>query len=191
MRKIFDDDIEKCLLVLRKGGLILYPTDTIWGIGCDATNANAVEKIFHLKKRADEKAMIILIASEKEVLKYAAHPDPEVFDYLKKQLRPTTVIYDGAIGLADNLTGKDGSIAMRICNDEFCKDLIKRFRKPIVSTSANISGQAPPKIFTEISEEIMNDVDHIVAYRQDDTTIAGPSSVIKWNKDGTITIIRS
>lgn len=190
MQKEFENDIEACLSALKSGGLILYPTDTIWGIGCDATNADAVDKIFRLKKRADEKAMIILIASEKDVIKYAAHPHPGVIDHLKKQVRPTTVIYDGAIGLADNLTGKDGSIAMRICRDEFCKDLIKRFRKPIVSTSANISGQSSPKIFADIAGEIKSGVDYIVKYRQDDVTVAEPSSIIKWNKDGTIHVIR-
>jgi L-threonylcarbamoyladenylate synthase len=177
----FENDIEQCLEVLRKGGLILYPTDTVWGIGCDATNAAAVEKVYALKQRPDEKAMIVLVADERDVLQYTASPDLAVFDYLGKSKKPTTVIYDGAIGLADNLTGNDGSIAIRICNEPFCKQLIKRFRKPIVSTSANISGDAPAIVFTEISEAIKQGVDYIVQYRQDDRTIAQPSSVIKWN----------
>jgi L-threonylcarbamoyladenylate synthase len=185
----FEDDIQNCLTVLKSGGLILYPTDTVWGIGCDATDPKAVEKIFRLKKRPDEKAMIVLVAEEKDVLKYVAGADLQVFDYLQQQTRPTTVVYDGAIGLADNLIGKDGSIAIRICNDPFCKHLIKRFRKPIVSTSANISGKSVAKLFPDITNEIKNGVDYIVQYRQDDTTIASPSSVIKWD-NGKISILR-
>ena len=186
----FEKDILNCLEVLRSGGLILYPTDTIWGIGCDATNARAVEKIYTLKRRSDEKSMIILVAGEKEILQYVANPDLSVFDWLKKTSRPTTVIYEGAIGLADNLAAADGTIAIRICDERFCKQLIKRFRKPIVSTSANISGQASPENFSEIGDEIKNGVDYIVQYRRDDLSIAEPSSVIKWEKDGTMTVIR-
>ena len=146
MEENFIDDIEQCIATLRSGGIILYPTDTVWGIGCDATNEKAVEKIFQLKKRPDEKAMIVLVADEKDVLKYVANADLRVFDYLQQNPKPVTVVYDGAIGLADNLIATDGSVAMRICNDTFCKHLIKRFRKPIVSTSANISGQPVAKI---------------------------------------------
>ena len=185
----FENDIQKCLAALKNGGIILYPTDTIWGIGCDATDTKAVEKIFQLKKRADEKAMIVLVADEREIMKYTANPDLRVFDYLQQHSKPVTVVYDGAIGLADNLIAKDGSVALRICKDIFCKHLIKRFRKPIVSTSANISGQLAPKLFAEITSDIKSAVDYIVNYRQDDKTIAIPSTLIKWNK-GTITIIR-
>ncbi len=185
----FEKDIEQCLKVLKDGGLILYPTDTVWGIGCDATNADAVEKIYTLKKRPDEKAMIVLVADEREVLQHVASPDLQVFDYLQEAKKPTTVIYEGAIGLADNLVAKDGSIAIRICNEDFCRHLIKRFRKPIVSTSANISGELPAKLFSDISEEIKKGTDYIVNYRQNDKTLAAPSSVIKWN-NGVVTIIR-
>ncbi len=122
----------------------LYFTQQIpvWGIGCDATNTVAVEKIFRLKKRPDEKAMIVLVADERDIIKYVANPDLRVFEYLEKQSKPVTVVYDGAIELADNLVGKDGTIAIRICKETFCKHLIKRFRKPIVSTSANSIGAA-------------------------------------------------
>lgn len=185
----FEKDIEQCLQVLREGGLILYPTDTVWGIGCDATNAAAVEKVYQLKKRPDEKAMIVLVADEREVLQYVAAPDLQVFDYLEQTTKPTTVIYEGAIGLADNLVAEDGSIAIRICNEDFCRHLIKRFRKPIVSTSANFSGQPTAKLFTDITEEIKAGVNYVVRYRQDDTTIAAPSSLIKWD-NGAVTIIR-
>ncbi len=185
----FEKDIEQCLKVLQEGGLILYPTDTVWGIGCDATNAKAVEKIYALKQRPDEKAMIVLLADEREILKYVAAPDLSVFDYLETTLKPTTVIYDGAIGFADNLIGEDGTIAIRICKEEFCRNLIKRFRKPIVSTSANIAGNPTPKIFKEIDEKIKNNVDYGVTYRQNDEAIAQPSSVIKWN-NGKVQILR-
>ena len=185
----FEKDIEKCLKVLKADGLILYPTDTVWGIGCDATNEKAIKKIYELKKRSDEKAMIVLVADEKDIMQHVAAPDLSLFDYLDKTTRPTTVVYDGALGFADNLVAKDGSIAIRICKDEFCRQLIKRFRKPIVSTSANISGMPAPKFFKEISDEIKNGVDHIVQYKQQDETSAQPSSLIKWN-NGNVAILR-
>ncbi len=185
----FEKDIEQCLVTLKAGGIILYPTDTVWGIGCDATNPDAVEKIYRLKQRSDQKAMIVLLADESGILKYTASPDLQVFDHLAKTIKPTTVIYDHAIGLAENLIGKDGSIAIRICKDEFCKHLLKRFRKPIVSTSANISGHPVPKTFTEIEKKIIEGVDYVVKHRQDDKTIAEPSSVIKW-KNGVVTVLR-
>ena len=190
MPEDFSHDIEQCIVTLREGGVILYPTDTLWGIGCDATNAKAVERILQLKRRPDEKAMIVLVADEKDVLKYVAHADLRVFDYLHQNPKPVTVVYEGAIGLADNLIGKDGTVAIRICNDIFCKHLIKRLRKPIVSTSANISGAPFPKLFAEITGEIKNAVDYIVKYRQDDKTIAEPSSVVRWNKDASVTVLR-
>ena len=188
--KIFENDIKQCLQTLQNGGLILYPTDTIWGIGCDATNEEAVEKIFTLKKRAEEKTMIILVASEKDILKYVTSPGPHIFDYLDKIIKPTTVIYENATGIARNIISKDGSAGIRICRDEFCKQLIKRFRRPVVSTSANLSGSTAPALFSGISEEIKKGVDYIVEYRREDITVAAPSSVIKWNKDGSVTVLR-
>ena len=185
----FEEDISKCLEVLRKGALILYPTDTVWGIGCDATNEKAVERIYKLKKRSDEKAMIVLVADERDIMQYVAAPDLSLFDHLEKIVKPTTVVYDGALGFADNLVANDGSIAIRICKDDFCRQLIKRFRKPIVSTSANISGMPAPKFFKEISDEIKRGVDHIVQYRQNDETPAQPSALIKWN-NGKIIVLR-
>lgn len=167
----------------------MYPTDTVWGIGCDATNAESVDKIYKLKQRPDEKAMIVLVADERQVLQHVAAPDLQVFDYLQETNKPTTVIYTGAIGLAENIIADDGSIAIRICNDEFCKHLIKRFRQPIVSTSANISGESAAKLFTGISNEIKNGVDYIVNYRQDEKSSAEPSSVIRW-ENGIAIIIR-
>jgi L-threonylcarbamoyladenylate synthase len=185
----FEKDIELCLHALRGGGIILYPTDTIWGIGCDATNEKAVERIYKLKKRSDNKAMIVLVTEQREVLQYVANPDIRVFDYLDTVTKPTTVIYKGAIGLAENVVGKDGSIAMRICQDEFCRQLIKRLRKPLVSTSANISAKPIANVYDEIGIEIKIGVDYIVTHRQDDKEPAAPSSLIKWEK-GQATIIR-
>lgn len=185
------DDIEQCVAVLRKGGLILYPTDTIWGIGCDATNAEAVQKIFAVKKRAESKSMIVLLADERDILKYTSQPNPHIFDFLKTTKKPTTVIYEGAIGLAANLIHVDGTAAIRLVKEPFCKHLIKRFRKPIVSTSANISGELSPNFFSEINEEIKIKVDYVVRYRQDDATIQQPSAIVKWNKNGEPEFIRS
>src|SRR5688500_15980301 len=143
----FEQDIDHCLKVLEQGGIILYPTDTIWGIGCDATNEEAVLKIFNLKERPLTQSMIILVADEKDILQYITNPNPHVFDYLKTVTRPTTIIYEGATGLAENVIHQDGTVAMRLVHDKFCRTLLKRFRKPIVSTSANISGDPAPKIF--------------------------------------------
>jgi L-threonylcarbamoyladenylate synthase len=188
---LFSTDIEECIKVLQAGGLILYPTDTIWGIGCDATNENAVAKIYNLKKRADEKSMIILLADEKNLPGYITQPSTIIFDYIKGVHKPTTVIYEGAKNLAKNLINKDGSIAIRIVKDNFCQQLINRFKKPIVSTSANISGYPPPTIFTDIDSAIKNGVHYIVQHRQNDLIPTGPSAIIKWNSDGTLRIIRS
>jgi L-threonylcarbamoyladenylate synthase len=184
----FENDILNCLQVLKAGGLILYPTDTIWGIGCDATNSSAVKKIYELKNRPDKKSMIVLVSSEKEILKYVSQLDLQVFDFLKVTQKPTTVIYDGCIGLADDLVGEDGSVAIRISGDEFCKHLIRRFRKPIVSTSANISGASFPRKFSDISNQIKSGVDYVVHYRQHDDTISQPSTLIKWQKGKVITL---
>lgn len=186
----FAHDIDHCLKVLQGGGLILYPTDTIWGIGCDATNATAVNRVFNLKQRPEAKSMIILLADEKELMQYVANIDLQVFDYLAKAKKPTTVIYDGAIGLADNVINADGTVAIRIVKDPFCKHLIKRFRKPIVSTSANISGDPSPAIFSDIMPVIWQGVDYIVQHRQKETTPHAASAIIKWNKDGSVTVIR-
>ena len=184
------NDIEKCLEVLQNGGIILYPTDTIWGLGCDATNEAAVAKIYKLKKRAEEKSMIVLLAADKDLIQYITEPDLSALDYLHTTTKPTTVIYDGATGLAENVINRDGTVAIRITKDAFCKHLIKRFKKPIVSTSANVSGDQSPTQFSFITTEIKNGVDYIVQHRQNDLTPAVPSAIIRWNKDGTIAVIR-
>jgi L-threonylcarbamoyladenylate synthase len=185
----FEKDIEKCLDALKAGDLILYPTDTVWGIGCDATNEKAVEKIYKLKRRSDEKAMIVLVADERDIMQHVAAPDLSLFEYLDKTTKPTTVVYEGALGFADNIVASDGSIAIRICKDDFCRQLIKRSRRPVVSTSANISGMPAPKTFKEITDEIKNGVDYVVEYKRQDETSAQPSSLIKWN-NGKVIVLR-
>ena len=185
----FLPDIDRCLEVLQAGGVILYPTDTVWGLGCDATNAVAVEKIFAIKQRPEAKSLIVLLADERDVLQYVAAPDLQVFDYLDTVTKPTTVIYDGIIGLAENILAGDGSAGIRIVKEPFCKHLIKRFRKPIVSTSANISGDLTPANFAAIPASITSAVDYIVQYRQSATGTAQPSAIIKWN-NGNVVVIR-
>ena len=186
----FETEIEHCLAVLEQGGTILYPTDTVWGIGCDATNPAAVQKIYDIKDRPEKKSMIVLLADEKDLLKYVANPEPQVFSFLKTVSKPTTIIYDGAIGLADNLVHPNGSIGIRIVQDKFCRHLLKRFRKPLVSTSANLSGDPTPKRFSEILNHIITNVDYVVNYRQDDDSEAQASAVVKLNRDGTPNYIR-
>lgn len=185
----FEEDIKKCVEVLQAGGTILYPTDTVWGIGCDATNAEAVKKVYELKRRDDSKALIVLVATERDVMQYTAAVDLSLFDYLENTTRPTTVIYEYGLGFAENLVAADGSIAIRICNEAFCKALIRRFGKPIVSTSANISGEPAAPYFSSISDTIKKGVDYVVTYRQEDNQPTQPSSIIRW-KDGTVDVIR-
>lgn len=186
----FQTDIERCLTTLQTGGLILYPTDTIWGIGCDATRPQAVKKIFGLKQREETKGLIVLMADERDLLKYTSRPDPRIFDFLHTVKKPTTIIYEDPIGLADNLAAPDNTIGIRVIDESFCKHLIKRFRKPIVSTSANISGRPAPACFAEIEDELRLKVDYVVKYRQTDNSPAQPSAVVKWNKDGTFAVLR-
>ena len=182
------DEVNRAFEVLKEGGLILYPTDTIWGIGCDATNAAAVKKVYEIKNRPQTKSMIVLVADEKDILQHVANPDITVFEYLQQTQKPTTVIYPNALGLADNLIGSDGSIAIRIVQDDFCRHLIKRFRKPIVSTSANIFEHPAPVSFKEIVHYIKQAVDYIVEYRQDDDSPQTASSIIRWQQNSPVVI---
>ncbi|MFT4203692.1 MAG: L-threonylcarbamoyladenylate synthase [Chitinophagaceae bacterium] len=189
MNEDFTNDLDACVDVLRNGGIILYPTDTVWGLGCDATNAEAVEKIIHLKRRPAHKSFVTLLADERDLVQYVAAPDLGVFDYLEKQERPTTIVYEHALGLADNVLADDGSVAIRITKDGFCKKIVKRLRRPIVSTSANLSGEPAPAIFNEISPVIVNGVDYAVQYRRDDNSRAQPSKIIQW-ENGEVKILR-
>lgn len=183
-------DIDNCLTVLQNGGLILYPTDTVWGIGCDATNAAAVEKIYRLKNRNKDKSMIILLAEEKDILQYTDQQHLTIYDYIKGIVKPATVIYSQAKNLPANLINEDGTIGIRIVKDIFCKKLIQQFGKPIVSTSSNISGYPPPGFFMDIDISIKNGVDYIVQHRQDDEVPGVPSTVIRMQDDGSFTIVR-
>lgn len=184
------NDIEACLKVLREGGIILYPTDTIWGIGCDATNAAAVSKIYALKNRNEEKSMIILLDDEKKIIKYSDQEQLTIFDYIKGIANPVTIIYNEAKNLAENLINKDGSIGIRVVKDTFCRQLIREFGKPVVSTSSNVSGYPPPAIFNDIDIKMKNGVDYIVQHRQDEDVPGRPSTVIKLNEDGSFAVIR-
>ena len=183
-------DIEECLKVLQNGGIILYPTDTIWGIGCDATNANAIQKIYQLKNREEKKSMIILVSDGEMLKKFVKNPSAKILDYLAQQLKPTTAIFENAMNLPFILIGEDKTIAIRITKDEFCNSLIRKFKKPIISTSANISQEKFPQNFTEIVAPIKNGVDYIVQHRQNDFSKNVPSSIIKIDKEGNYTTIR-
>jgi L-threonylcarbamoyladenylate synthase len=182
-------EINKALEILNAGGLLLYPTDTIWGIGCDATNAAAIKRIYRLKQRDDAKSLIILLAEAKDIFKYVANPHPDIVGMISTFDRPTTVIYEQAIGLPDNLVNQDGSIAIRVTKDPFCKSLVKRLKKPLVSTSANISGQASPGSFAEIAQEIKDGVDYIADHRKEEKNAAA-SRILRIKTDGSIDIIR-
>lgn len=184
------EDIDKALDILYNGGLILYPTDTIWGIGCDATNEEAVAKIYDLKRRSDNKALITLIDNPIKLDYYLKQTPELAWDLIELTENPLTIIYDDARNLASNLIGEDGSIAIRVTAEKFSNELCKRFRKAIVSTSANISGEPSPLNFNDISDTIKDGVDYIIKYRQDDTTQKKASSIIKLGNDSQIKIIR-
>lgn len=184
------NDIKKAVEVLKNGGVILYPTDTIWGIGCDATNPEAVARIYKIKQREDSKSMLVLMENPALLERYVNDVPEIAWDLVEISTTPLTVIYPGAKNLANNLIAEDGSIGIRFTKEEFTTKLLQRFRRPIVSTSANISGQKSPAFFDEISEEIKSQVDYIVEYRQDDINPAQPSSIIKLWPGGRIDIIR-
>ena len=186
-----EPDISNCIKTLCEGGTILYPTDTVWGIGCDALNEQAVNKVFDIKDRPKHKSLVVLLAEPKDILQYVANPHPDIIDILENFDRPTTVVYDGALEFPENAINDNGTIAIRVTNDPFCKALIKRLRRPIISTSANISGQPTPQTFGDISETIKQRVDYIVAYRQEDNEIKAPSRLVKINDDGSLEILRA
>ena len=186
----YNEEIKKAVEVMRNGGVILYPTDTIWGIGCDATNEEAVKKVYEIKKRADSKALICLVDSEAKIDFYVKDVPPVAWDLIELSTKPLTVIYDGARNLAPNLLAEDGSVGIRVTNEEFSKQLCFRFRKAVVSTSANISGEPSPKSFADISDEIKNAVDYIVGGRQNEKGGAKPSSIIKLGAGGVVQVIK-
>jgi len=185
------DDIIKALETLRSGGIILYPTDTIWGLGCDATNPEAVKKIYDIKKRNDNKALIILMDSVNRLSRYANNISDVAFDLIELSDKPLTIILNDIKFIADNIINKqDDSVGVRITKEKFTNTLIQRFKKPIVSTSANISETKTPAIFSEIDNNIIKNVDYVVKYRQNDTTKSKPSGIIKIDNLNRIKIIR-
>ena len=184
------EDIKKACEIMAAGGIILYPTDTIWGIGCDATNEKAVQKVYELKQRADNKAMLVLLDSEAKLNAYVADVPDIAWDLIEVADKPLTIIYSKGKNLAKNLLSQDGSVGIRITNEEFSRRLCERFRKPLVSTSANISGEPSPANFSEISEVIKEGVDYIVNYRQDDLSTASPSNIIMLGEGGLVKVIR-
>ena len=187
---LFRDDINKCLEVLKNGGIILYPTDTIWGLGCDATNEDAVKKVFEIKKRSDSKSMLVLMENINLLERYVNKVPDVAYDLIEVTDKPLTIIYSGAKNMASGIIAEDGSVGIRITSEVFTSMLIQRFRKPIVSTSANISGKISPVNFDDIDEDIINVVDYTVKYRQTDKTPLSPSSIIKLGESGEIKIIR-
>ena len=183
-------DIVQCLKVLSGGGLILYPTDTVWGIGCDATNAEAVKKVYQLKQRDDSKALIVLLDSAEHLDHYVVDVPMIARELIDVAVKPLTIIYEGAYNLAPNVLGEQDSVGIRIPNDEFCHLLCERFGKPIVSTSANVSGAPTAKTFADIDAAIVQGVDYAVEYRRGDKTSHQPSNIILLSRDGTFKIIR-
>jgi L-threonylcarbamoyladenylate synthase len=185
------EDIKEACRILHEGGIILYPTDTVWGVGCDATNPEAVRKVYEIKQRTDSKAMLILVDTPVKIDFYVKDVPQIAWDLIELADKPTTVIYSGARNVAPNLLAEDGSVGIRVTNEDFSKRLCQQFRKAIVSTSANIGGQPSPGNFSEISKEIKSHVDYIVAFRQDDTNRSKPSSIIKLDRGGVVKIIRN
>ena len=190
MNDLFREEIKRACDVLYRGGVILYPTDTVWGIGCDATNEEAVRRVYEIKKRVDSKAMLVLVDSDVKVDFYVREVPDVAWDLIELASKPLTIIYDGARNLASNLLAEDGSVGIRVTSEEFSKQLCFRFLKEIVSTSANVSGNPSPRCFSEIDDEIKNAVDYIVEARREEQSNVSPSSIIKVSKGGVIKIIR-
>ena len=185
-----EDDIKKAIEVMRKGGIILYPTDTVWGIGCDATNAEAVAKVYALKRRDDSKALICLVDSENRLQRYVRNVPDVAWQLIEAVEKPTTLILDGAVNLAPNLISEDGSIGIRVTKEPFSHELCYRFQKAIVSTSANVSGEPAAQNYRDISQEILDGVDYVCETRRQEHKPHTPSSIIKLAADGEVKIIR-
>ncbi|MEJ7693667.1 L-threonylcarbamoyladenylate synthase [Daejeonella sp.] len=184
------EEVNKAFEVLKEGGMILYPTDTIWGIGCDATNPEAVEKVFKLKGRSSKKSLIILLDTDSKLQSYVKEVPEIAYDLIEFAENPLTIVYSGAKNLAPNAVAEDGSIGIRIVRQEFCVQLLQRFRKPIISTSANLSGESSPVSFLDISPEIINGVDYVVNWDQNVATNGKPSTIMKLEPGGKFSFIR-
>ncbi len=181
--------IQKTIEVLAEGGLILYPTDTVWGIGCDATNEEAVKKVYELKNRDDSKALVCLVAHQAMLERYVKEVPDVAYDIMDLATKPTTLVFDAPIGIAKNLIADDNTLAIRVASDVFCQRMIQKFGKPIVSTSANISGEPTPTNFESISPKILKGVDYVVNLQLENKN-APPSSIIKLSNDGQVKVIR-
>lgn len=186
----FEEDLRNSLKTLKEGGIILYPTDTIWGLGCDSTNNDSVKRILRIKSRNEGKSLIILVNSVSMLERYVVEIPEVALNLIEVSDKPITIIFPKAKNLAAEIPAEDGSVGIRICNDTFCNELIGRFRRPVVSTSANLSGEPPPMCFNDISEEIIQAVDYTVKYKRDDRQKRFSSPVIKVEQNGIIKIIR-
>lgn len=187
---MYQTEIRRALETLRNGGTLLYPTDTIWGLGCDATDENAVRKIFRIKRREESKSLITLVSDEKMLSRFVDEVPPIAWTLMELSEKPVTIIYEKVGGLARNVIAENGSAGIRLVNDKFCKALIREFQKPIVSTSANISGEPAPQNFKGIKNEILEQVDYVVNYRQNETVAGRASSVIRLKPNGEFHILR-
>jgi L-threonylcarbamoyladenylate synthase len=185
-----EEEINKAVEFLLKGKTILYPTDTIWGIGCDATSQKAVERIFRIKQRPEKKSLIILLDTEEKIERYVTDVPQLAYDLIRNYSSPLTIIYPNSRGLARNVVADDKSIAIRVVKDEFCRLMIARFGKPVVSTSANVSGEPAPLAFSRIPESVKQGVDYVVRYNQNTVTRTKPSTIIKIKKDGSFDVLR-
>ncbi len=185
-----DAAVKDVVEIMRKGGIVLYPTDTVWGIGCDATNAEAVDKIYALKRSTDKKSMLVLCKDVDSVVRYVNKAPSVAFDVMEMSEKPLTAILPGAVNVATNLIPDEGTLGIRVPNHDFCHEVLRRFGKPIVSTSANISGEATPLKFVEISKEVIEGVDYVVDPRFEGKPTRKPSSIISFGVDGAVKIIR-
>jgi L-threonylcarbamoyladenylate synthase len=188
--RMINSEVKKAVEIISAGGILLYPTDTIWGIGCDATNARAVQRIYEIKQRSDSKSMLVLVPGVEMLRSYVESIPDKALELIFNTTRPTTIIYPGAIHLAPNLLAEDGSVGIRVTSDDFCRKLIEKAGFPIVSTSANISGSVSPGFFRAIDSRIIDQVDHVVGLRQDESESASSSTIIKIEKEGKLTVLR-
>jgi L-threonylcarbamoyladenylate synthase len=184
------DEVAKAFKVLQEGGIILYPTDTIWGIGCDATNTEAIQKIYRLKQRDEAKSMIILVDTENKLESYISEVNPLAYDLIEYAENPLTLIMPGAKNISPALIAADGSVGIRVTSHDFCKQVIQRLRKPLVSTSANISGKPSPQYFSQVDQDIIDGVDYVVDIDQHSKEIKNPSTIMKLAPDGKFEFIR-
>lgn len=184
------DEVAKALKVIQEGGIILYPTDTIWGIGCDATNTDAVKKIYRLKQRDEAKSMIILLDTDNKLESYVKEVPQIAFELMEYAENPLTLVMPGAKNISPALINIDGSIGIRVAKHDFCQQLIQRLRKPLVSTSANISGKASPQYFGQVAQEIIDGVDYVVDLEQHDKEIKQPSTIMRLEPDGRFEFLR-